>query len=254
MKNDPSSLSINAAIRAAVLSQLAYGESPMPSGDYQMVDMMPTADVQCMVVREADRITFVFRGTKDHRQLLSDANVIFHDIGGGLKVHAGAWRLLDSIWPTLENIASETLIDRLPIYVEGHSLGGMLACLFSLRVARERNIKVAPSTTFGEPRSLNQKAADYFNNLGLVRWRFVDEADLVTRVPWCFGLYQHVGRSCFIDKWGQITFDEPWYAHLLSDAVEIIQEALRRENAPIYDHGIQRYIDALTTYRLQITA
>lgn len=255
---DPGSLSISAAIRAALLSQAAYGKTAYPDSPtgttFMMVDGMtldPPADVQALVIREPDRLTFAFRGTDDARKFLSDADIRFHDIGGALKVHMGAWRLLGAIWGALSLEAERTM---LPIYTTGHSLGGMLARLFTLRLARERNIKVAQSMTFGEARTLNRAARDFYNGLNIPTWRFVDAADIVTRVPWRFGLYQHVGRSCFIDRWGQITFDEDWDAHLLSDAVEIVRGWCRRENAPIYDHGIRRYIDALTHYRLQIAA
>ena len=250
--SDPGKLSINDAIHFALLSQAAYGKIIVPVRDpaskFFMVDMTPAADCQCLIVLDSDRITFAFRGTDDFRKMLADANVMFHDLGNGLKVHAGAWKLLDALWPRL-SIEADT---HLPIYTTGHSLGGMLARLFTLRLAREKNIKVSESMTFGEARTLNKGAADFYNRLNIPTYRLVDAADIVTRVPWRLGLYKHVGRSCFIDQTGQITFDEPWYAHILTDAVEVVQEAFRRENAPIYDHGIVRYINALTTYRLQI--
>jgi hypothetical protein len=68
------------------------------------------------------------------------------------------------------------------------------------------------------------------------------------------GLYQHVGRSVFFDAWGNIAFDEPWYAHLPTDISVIVKEGLRRKDALVYDHGIQLYLDRLNHYKMQLEA
>jgi hypothetical protein len=217
-----------------------------------MIDGMeldPAVDVQVLVVREPDKLWIVPRGTDDMRKMVSDANVAFHDIGNGLKVHAGAWRLLDALWPSLVLEAERTT---LPIFTSGHSLGGMLTRKFTLRLARERNIKVAKSWTFGEGRTLNRAAAAYYNTLNIPTWRFVHASDVVPRVPWRLGLYRHVGRFCYIAPNGDVEFDQPWWYRAVPDFFHFLHDLARRKDALIGDHGIAEYLQEVTTARIQM--
>ena len=252
----PATLSISAALRAAVISQAAYGIVPYvpasPGDRAMMVDGMKQrlpVDVQCLVCRESDRLIVVFRGTDDRRKFLSDADILFHDIGDGMKVHAGAWRLLDAIWPTLLfNVQRNA---HLPVYVDGHSLGGMLARLFCLRLARDAKIIAAGSITFGEPRSLNAAAARYYESLGIPTQRWVDASDIVPRLPLTIGSRRHVGDCCYIYPDGSIALDQPWWYRVLPDLMHIGNELIYQENAPIGDHGIQIYIAKLKAWHAE---
>jgi hypothetical protein len=221
-----------------------------------MIDGMkldPLIDVQCVVIREPDKLWVSFRGTDDTRKFLSDADIRFHDIGDGMKVHAGAWRLLDAIWRPLAEIALQYhAAPKLPVFTTGHSLGGMLARLFTLRLARERNIKVAKSWSFGEGRTFNAAAAAFYNRVDIPTWRFVHASDVVPRVPWRLGLYRHVGRFCYIAPNGDIEFDQPWWYRAVPDFFHFLHDLARRKDALIGDHGIAEYLQELTTARIQM--
>jgi hypothetical protein len=250
-------LHLHEAVRAALLTQAAYGKTPYPDSppgtQFTMIDGMelhPPVDVQCLIVREPAAIWFAFRGTDDARKFLSDADIRFHDIGEGLKVHAGAWRLLDAIWPMLVHYV--LLYDALPVFTTGHSLGGMLARLFTLRLARERNINVEKSWTFGEGRTLNRAAAAFYNRLDIPTWRIVHASDVVPRVPWRLGLFRHVGRFCYIAPNGDIEFDQPWWYRAVPDFFHFLHDLTRRKNALIGDHGIAEYLQEVTTARIQM--
>jgi len=255
-------LHLHEAVRAALLSQCAYGTVPYPPSppgtQFTMIDGMkldPAVDVQCLIVREPDKLWVAFRGTDDARKFLSDADIRFHDIGDGLKVHAGAWRLLDALWLPLMRCAEHHVDDvspSLPIFTTGHSLGGMLARLFTLRLARERNIKVAKSWTFGEPRSLNRLAAAFYNRLDIPTWRFVHCTDVVPRVPWRLGRYVHVGRFVYIAPNGDFEFDQPWTYRILPDIFHFFKELCRRKDSLIDDHGGAEYLQEVTTARIQM--
>jgi hypothetical protein len=248
----PDALSLSAASDAVHLSKMAYGKDSLPLG-YAIIDMLPVRDVQCLTAPEANVLTFAFRGTDDMRGWMVDAAIKFKDLGNGVKVHTGFWEDVDAIWAKLRPLAEAFAKTGGSIVTTGHSKGAAECRLFTYRLAKELNIKVKQSISFGEPRSLNRGAAKAYNKLNVPTYRIVDANDIVCRLPWRLGLYQHVGRSAFIDKWGNITFDEPWYAHLASDTAEIIKEFFRRENAPFYDHGIDRYIAALENYKCQIS-
>ena len=251
ISSGPESLSITAALRAAELSKLAYGKNTLPGGCV-MIDLLPAADIQCMVATEPGKTTFAFRGTDDIKGWMTDASIAFHDLGNGVKVHSGFWGTVDAVWPLLWPMVSDAVEAGSKIYTTGHSKGAAESRLFTLRLAM-KGVMVTESITFGEPRSLNKGAADLYNSFNIPTYRIVNSNDLVCRVPWRLGLYKHVGRSVFIDRWDQITFDETWYAHLGSDVAEAIRQAFKFKNAATYDHLLALYIDALTKYNISVT-
>ena len=235
--------SIASALRAAVLSKQAYSDTPPP--DSTLIDLRPDVDVQALVVQSGGRLDIAFRGTFDMGGWITDASIRFHDISGGVKAHSGFYHTMGAIWPRLMPYVSLGL----PIYTTGHSKGAAEARQFTYRLAVERGIKVVESYTFGEPRSLNWVGARAYDALGIPTFRVMDELDIVCRVPWRMGLYRHVQSSAFFDVWGNVAFNEPWYAHLPSDICEICKEAVRFDDAPVKDHGIDLYIQRLTNYQ-----
>ncbi len=78
------------------------------------------------------------------------------------------------------------------VWVAGHSLGGALAVIASARLKIKTGVS-ALTHTYGQPAvGLNDFAERYSVELPQRLWRFVNQSDIVTRVP-PGPLYRHVG-------------------------------------------------------------
>jgi hypothetical protein len=108
---------------------------------------------------------------------------------GGL-VHAGFKYGLDLVWQKISIYLDE--LDKLntPIFYAGHSLGGALTTL----AASKKTPYVAYA--FGTPRVGNYDFTKTLKNTKL--YRIVNHQDLVTRVPFKFLNFQHVGETHYI--------------------------------------------------------
>jgi triacylglycerol lipase len=91
------------------------------------------------------------------------------------------------------------------IYVCGHSLGGAMATIAASRM--EMSYKIKCLYTFGSPRVGNRT---WLKNCKFEHYRFVNNNDLVTRVPPAFMLYKHHGTLVYINHYGNIRKMTPW--------------------------------------------
>lgn len=232
-------------INFANYSKLAYGKTQISSDlKFEWIDGLKNlkpVDIQCLVIYETDKTIFSFRGTDDFRKWMIDASVKFKHLNNKIKVHTGFYNSVDSIYAELLKIAKNSK----KIHTTGHSKGGGEARQFTYRLATENNILVKSSITFGEPRSFNRRGSNHYNSLNIPTTRFIDQEDIVCRIPWLLGTYKHVKDEIFIDQWQNLLLNEPFYAHIPSDLTGIIKELIRRKFAIIDDHAIDIYIKEL---------
>jgi len=169
---------------------------------------------QCFVASNDDFIIVAFRGM-ELRMREKDpkaADVIYDFVtvgkvwlvpwkGGGL-VHDGFRKGLDEVWGGKKRKGLKSYLDELsaqkerPIWFTGHSLGAALATLAADRYGKARGLY-----TFGAPRVGNQ---EFKNHYTPVNFRFVNNDDIVTRVPPEAFSYCHVGSMIFIDAGGNV--------------------------------------------------
>lgn len=141
------------------------------------------------------------RGTEPNEwnDIKADANA-FTDLAETVgRVHRGFKREVDDIWPTLE----ETLRDESrDVWFCGHSLGGAMAQICAGR-CQLSDIAAVPRlvTTFGSPR-VGTKRYIQHANVRHVRW--VNNNDVVTRVPPRWLRYRHTGVIHYIDRHGEV--------------------------------------------------
>jgi hypothetical protein len=190
------------------------------------------------------------------RGWVQDARVKFKSLGGAVKAHTGFYSTVDAIWPHLLPFCEAAAKAGIPIYDTGHSKGAGESCQFVYRLATEAGIKVTARYSFGEPKSFNRAGQLAYARLGIPTWRVIDEADVVCRIPLIGSIfppefYWHVGQTAFFDAFGQMAQNEPPYAHLESDLIGWVKEALRFKLAVIADHPCQLYVDRLQAYKEQ---
>jgi hypothetical protein len=132
----------------------------------------------------------VFRGTSNPGQWLRDVRFLPATFEWG-HVHIG---FRDGVAAVETSLATFDAVARsVPhVWVAGHSLGGALAVIAAARLKMKTGVS-ALIHTYGQPAvGLNDFSERYSVELPLRLWRFVNQSDIVTRVP-PGPLYRHVG-------------------------------------------------------------
>lgn len=181
------------------------------------------------------------RGTEpnDWNDIRADANAtaVLAETAG--KVHRGFKREVDDLWPMLETALAN---NEQPVWFTGHSLGGAMATICAGRCFLS-HIKSNPSAlfTYGSPRVGDKR---YINFAKLDHYRFVNNNDIVTRVPPAWMGYRHCGIEVYIDRNGNIGH----LNHLMKrrDRWRGFIQGLRRFRVDHFsDHLLHQYIDSI---------
>lgn len=170
---------------------------------------------------------------------------------GGLpgKLHRGFVKALDQVWAAAVN----PLLGRpVPLWVTGHSLGGALAVLAAARCALVTGQPVRGLYTYGQPRVGNHDLRDAIDvSLAGRYFRYVNDRDIVPRVPPATLGYRHAGHSFLFTEDGAVREVSP-----AQEAIFALQRALEeaghvdRLNGPellesVSDHSIDSYLACL---------
>jgi triacylglycerol lipase len=141
------------------------------------------------------------RGTEptEWNDIQADANASMAVIGTFGKVHNGFNSEVDDLWPRVEDLLRE---NKQPVWFCGHSLGGAMATIVAYRCKRS-SISSSPEElhTFGSPRVGNRR---YIKSAPIQHYRWVNNNDIVTRVPPAWMGYRHGGDEIYLDRNGRI--------------------------------------------------
>ncbi len=185
-----------------------------------------------------DRVV-VCRGTEpndwnDIRADLDLAKVIAETAG---RVHRGFKREVDELWPRLELALKN---NQRPVWFTGHSLGGAMATISASR-CKLSHIESNPQAlyTFGSPRVGNRRYVEYVH---YEAYRWVNNNDIVARVPpWWLG-FRHKGQEVYLNAYGEIRQFTAWQR--LKDRWRGFWGGLKKwEFDHFADHSIMRYIE-----------
>jgi triacylglycerol lipase len=166
-----------------------------------------------------------------------DAATVLADTVG--RVHRGFKREVDDLWPMLEQVLAA---NRLPLWFCGHSLGGAMATICAGRC----KISPIPSDpielqTFGSPRVGDNC---YVNQVELAHYRWVNNSDIVTKVPPVWLGYRHTGHEIYLDDGGRVRRLTAWQR--LADQFQgFLRGLAKRRIDALFDHGIHRYVSAI---------
>jgi triacylglycerol lipase len=175
------------------------------------LELFDVHDTQGFVVQSDDAILVVFRGTQPKHPVdwLSDGRVVHAPWANTVgKVHKGFYDALTVAW-NQSQVLPRRLVNRgnRTVWITGHSLGGALAELCAARASFDSAITSIPIQgvyTFGQPRvGDNEFAALLHERLGARTFRFVNDRDIVPRVPFYSMGYRHYGNQTFFDKLGK---------------------------------------------------
>ncbi len=149
----------------------------------------------------------VIRGTEPNRwnDIKADANAITALAETVGRVHRGFKRETDELWPLLEKALEA---DRRTLWFTGHSLGGAMATICAARCLLSYiHSEPAELHTFGSPRVGCQR---YISHAPIAHYRWVNNNDIVTRVPPVWLGYRHGGQELYLDHLGRIRQLSGW--------------------------------------------
>jgi triacylglycerol lipase len=187
---------------------------------------------QCHAFWNKEVYVLAFRGTEPDElsDLLADLNAIPRGAMTHGLVHSGFRGECDKVWDAVSKHQKSHTSKEL--YVTGHSLGAAMATIATSRL--EEYTTVSQLTTFGSPRTGTRK---FVKAITTPHMRFVNNNDIVTKVPlWIMG-YKHHGVLQYINFYGNIRKLTTWQA---------IKDKWRGYRSGILDgakdHGMERYV------------
>lgn len=152
-------------------------------------------------------------------------------------VHRGFKREVDDLWPRLE----QALVNNTrTLWFAGHSLGGAMAAICAGR-CRLSHIRSNPRAlfTFGSPRIGSSR---YVNYVQMEAYRWVNNNDIVTRVPPGWLGFCHKGQEVYLNAYGQIRRLCPWQR--TKDRWRGFLRGLRERKFDHFsDHSIGQYLE-----------
>lgn len=194
---------------------------------------------QAYILANQHDCVVVCRGTEPNEwnDIKADANAVSVLAETAGKVHRGFKKEVDDLWPRLEHSLKD---NKKPLWFAGHSLGGAMATICAGR-CKLAEIASNPEGlfTYGSPRVGNKR---YINFVRLNHYRFVNNNDVVCRVPPSLLGYRHCGRELYFDAKGRLRdykswqrFRDRWHGFFLS---------LRKGQLDhLSDHSMVRYIE-----------
>lgn len=206
-------------------------------------------DTQCFVVGDRQKIIIAFRGSERKiADWATNAKAVMtkwtKDKDDG-EVHRGFNAALKSVWPGVTAEIRRLRDANQSIWITGHSLGGALATLAAARLQLEEKIPVSGLYTFGQPRIGDNDFAKVFNKkLKKRSFRFVNNNDVVTRVPpQVFG-YSHIGKLMYFDAKGKLQSDKKlsWWGGFWDRLEGRYRDVFDLDPDGIGDHSMDEYL------------
>lgn len=234
-----------ALANAALVAYTDAGHCTATAGTwgFSRVRLIDRRETQCLVLGSDTAVVVAFRGTEPAKlkDWMTDIDTL--PVPGPFgRVHDGFWRALAHVWEELGSRVAEFQDQGQSLWITGHSLGAALATLACARW-RAADKPVHGLYTFGSPRVGDREFARIFDQDFAARtFRFVDNGDLVTRVPPRALGFSHVGTLAYFDDHGKLQSDPGWWDTFLNRVQTDIDDLGRPGLADIKDHSMARYV------------
>lgn len=202
---------------------------------------------QGFVAANDNVIVVAFRGTEvtEFVDVLTDLKVKKENFSPHGFVHRGFLGAYKAVQKdVLTAVESLRTNSKQTIWITGHSLGGALAVLAAADF-HQKGINFRGLYTFGQPMvgapGFTKKLG---NKVGKKHFRFVNNADVVPRVPPPHTFkYEHSGQMMFIEDSGRIVRNPGFWTKLISRAKGRVDDLFKPGTAGVHDHNMNLYID-----------
>ena len=204
----------------------------------------PFLGTQGFVMTNDDIIVIAFRGTEITEPEDISTDLRFLPVRGPFagKVHEGFYKALNMAWPAVEQAISSCRTRPKSLWFTGHSLGAALATLAVARM-RDEDQPVDGLYTFGQPRVGDRDFARNFNaDFGKYTFRFVNNNDVVTRIPPRELKYSHVGTLKYFTEDGRLVDDISFWNRFLDRVHGRMADFLEWGTDGLTDHNMPNYV------------
>jgi len=227
---------------AAKLSAIAY-MNPKPAETagkklgFTSVKLISRDGAEVLIAKNRTDLWFAFRGTEPSKlnDVMADLNVIKQTAMAGGKVHGGFQKEVNDLWMDVlaEIEHNDGLRNVKDVWMTGHSLGAAMATIAATRHAPEE------LHTFGSPRVGGPK---FVRHITCDHYRFMNNNDIVCRIPPAWLGFRHHGAMIYFDRNGQRAAGPSW-----ADTFYGIINSWKRFKFfdGIVDHGMPNYVKAI---------
>lgn len=206
-------MELKKAALMANFSKIAYSDQQscrdqlinLGYGEFAWFDNEGTQAFACRK-SNANDIFIVFRGTEPNqmKDILADVKAWRKPAREKGLIHFGFAQAIDKVYDNIVHWINEQKLDgERNITCTGHSLGAALATIMASRLDANELY------TFGSPRIGNRDFVKEMNNDGIEHYRFVNNNDIVTKVPFPIRFVHH-GELVYINHHGNIRKMSPW--------------------------------------------
>jgi triacylglycerol lipase len=230
----------------AELSDVAYYAEEVARPLFEEIGMRTSRyfereGAQAYIVSNDNDTVVLCRGTEPNEwnDIKADVNVwtVLAEVG---RVHRGFKEEVDTLWPLMEATLAEN--DK-TTWFTGHSLGAAMAAICAGRCMLS-TIESNPAGlfTFGSPRVGSRRYVNHCRFPEYYRW--VNNNDIVTRVPPVWMGYRHAGRLMYFDCNG--TFRRMTRTQRAKDRWRGLWRGLKKWRVdPFSDHLLCNYVQYL---------
>jgi triacylglycerol lipase len=236
------------ALACAHASHLAYSEETAVTTTardwgFDSVKALTRGPNFAILLSNGEIILIAFRGTDKWNDWLTNLNIFYKRSPLGF-VHRGFMKAAISFWPDLAQQILSMRDNDQHVWFTGHSLGGALAVLASVKAHFEDGISIAGVYTFGQPPIGTVSFGMGFTKRCPYRlYRFINHTDAVSSAP-IITLLEHVGEIRYFDSSGTLWEGEPPWRVSLADHVRA--PCLHGGLSQFKAHLMKDYIDLIT--------
>ena len=146
----------------------------------KLIETFDKNGTQAILVSNNEFIVLAFRGTeaKSIKDIKTDAKAKTKQCETGGRIHSGFDEAYKEVAQEIEEKLNEETLNKKPLFITGHSLGGALAVIATKKLSH--NGGIAACYTFGSPRVGDEK---WIANIKTPIYRLVNAADCVTMLP-----------------------------------------------------------------------
>ena len=196
-------------------------------------------NAECLIVKADSQLWIAFRGTQPTQlnDIKADLDFFKEKSQTAGQVHGGFKDEVDELWEEVirELNHNETLKQPRSVYFCGHSLGGAMAT-----IAASRYTETKALFTFGSPRVGGKT---FVTPCVVPHYRFVNNNDLVPKVPPSIFGFKHDGKEMYFNSKGNLALGYTFWQDMW-DLVKGFVSAWSQLKFfdGLTDHGMDGYI------------
>jgi len=236
---------INRSLLFAKLSQISYLDEKKASKEakklgFNQIEFYDVDGAQSYRFQNKTDCVISCRGTQptqwnDIKADLRAWPVISETVS---RVHKGFKKEVDDLWPLVKEDI-QALDNSTTLWFCGHSLGAAMATIMASRCMFDKLLADPEELyTYGSPRVGWPKYAD---SLGVTHHRWVNNNDIVTRVPFQIMGYKHHGTEQYLNAYGKLRNPTGWQR--IKDRFRGMRDGLKKGKIDSFsDHSITQYV------------